>query len=380
MTRFVILSLACLLGWGSTPFESVAQPMPSLSSQRAPVEVGIDPVAQTIRHDGNTLTAFSSRAWLAIPIGDATRFWMQAMAGSVDGSGVPQLAGLADAQAGLSHVRSVGSTSLNLTVGANLPSGQTELASDELETAILMSQSFYGLQMSSAGQGWSVSPGATLVVPLSDAVAIGVGATYRYFAAYAPIDAQDDYTPGNEVLLAAGLDLKITPTSAWSLDASYTVYGADEQGDVKSFEAGNRVALTTQYLMATRYQQLRVLARYEGRARSTVQPLTTGSPLDASPLPQELRTVPQRGAAMVHYSTRLRPRVQIALRGEGYLYGRTDRRAVGEWTLDDSQALFRGAVSLPLSLTPTLTWSPRVAVTAGSFTGLEGGASLRWRR
>lgn len=391
MSRIVCLLLGVALAWSGGPRVAGAQLTPDLSSQRPPVEFGVAPVAQRVNDDGNTLIAYSSRVWLSLPVGASTRLWMQTTAASVDATNVPRVNGLGDAQVGLAHVRPVGASSLHLSLASNLPSGQTELTPDELNTAILMSQGFYGLQMNTFGQGWSVAPAATLVVPVSETVALGFGATYRYLDAYTPVvdetgDVGVEYEPGNEVLLALGVDVKITPTSAWSFDASYTFFGTDRQNDADVFEAGNRVALTTQYLSATRYQQVRAVLRFDGRARSTLQPPGGGSAASAS----DLRSVPQRGLARVDYTTRLGARLSLGLRGEGWIYGATDREALRDpsdapeapplWTLSDAQTLARGAVSLPVDLSPTVRVTPRVAGTVGTFAGVEGGLALRWRR
>ena len=59
-------------------------------------------------------------------------------------------------QVTLNHARKVGAHSLVFSLGANLPSGKSELTREEFQTSIVLSRNFFPFHVPSFGQGFSV--------------------------------------------------------------------------------------------------------------------------------------------------------------------------------------------------------------------------------
>ena len=66
-----------------------------------------------------------------------------------------------------------------LNLGANLPSGKSEVTPEEFVTLSVISQSLFNFRTPSLGQGLGYTPGLTVAFPLGNQLALGLGVAYQ---------------------------------------------------------------------------------------------------------------------------------------------------------------------------------------------------------
>jgi len=344
--------------------------------ERRSVVIGIEPVYQTLSEDGNSIDQLSSEIWLSVPIGTATTAWVKSQGGTTSATSLSRTTRWGDTQAGISTGFPMGEHRLAASLRINVPSGQP--AVDSLGTSILLSQTAFGLQLPNYGRGWSLSPSLTGVFTLGDNWTLGVGALYRYFGGYTPFDGIDaTYTPGNEVLVNGGFDVRLSRTSAWSLDVAFTAYGTDQFDDVDAFDPGNRWTLTSQYQVMRARSHVRVLGRYTGPGRGTVPSVSGPGPSNEAST--SVQALPRSYTGRLDY--RVATSEQLAFRlGVGVShYDATDIEFAGPWNLEDARTLGTARAGLDLRLGSSVNWQPGAAFTAGSYRQLAVRSALVWR-
>ncbi|MEM1127992.1 MAG: hypothetical protein AAGI71_15195 [Bacteroidota bacterium] len=284
----------------------------------------------------------------------------------VSGSDVESLSGLSDAQLSMSYRREVGLASLIVGLRSNLPSGRRELSIEEFQTAFLASQNYYNFRVPTLGQGFSVSPSLTWVMPLSETLALGLGASYQLKGAYNPLEeGLGEYDPGDEILVLAGLDVRINDVTSISLDATYTTYGTDTIGETQEFDAGDKITGTLQFRRYFGFDELRLLARFRTRGEGTLF-------LNAEEF-GSAQTVPEQFDAIIRYRARLQQPLFITFTGHARIYGETETLA---GPVIDSQTLFDLIITPQYRLSPGLGLQAVAGVTVGSLTGYQGGFGL----
>ncbi len=365
-----LLLLAAVTGWigGSAGAQSVAEDYGTgaLTSQRQPLRIVVQPMYQYFEDTDRGITEWSVPLRATIPLREDLQLSLRGSFASATGDGLATVSGLSDAQASLSYVRPVGDGSVILSAGVNAPTGKQELTLSEFATATLLSQNFFDFRVPGFGQGLGLATGATWAVPVGEDVVLGLGGSFRYQGGYTPVEGMtEDYTPGNEVLITGGLDYRLSRTSALSGDVSFTIYGTDQLGDVDRFEAGNRFAAAVQYRRDQGYSTLRVLARYEGREKSTLPAVGTGSA-------QELQLLPSEGAVRGVFTTRLGETADLEVWAGGRMFGETDAF--------DQKVLAVIGLMPQWAASDQLTLAPRIAYTGGDITGLEGGLMIYWQQ
>ena len=171
------------------------------------------------------------------------------------------------------------------------------------------------------------------------------------------------YNPGNEVRLTGGADVRLGRTQALSGDFTIILYGTDTLGDTEQYGPGNKVSATAQYMQNIGFNMIRVVARYQSQAKSSL-PVAA----EANASVEELRIIPTQGTALVVYHHRIRDGIRIAWRAQGQIFGQT--------AVFSSKSLFTAGVTPAISFEDSWMLRPQFAYTVGSFTGLEVGLGL----
>lgn len=343
--------------------------------EKRSVVIGIEPVYQSLSEDGNSIEQLSSEIWLSIPVGAATTVWARSQGATTSATSLSRTTRWGDTQAGISTGLPMGDHRLAASLRVNVPSGQP--AVDSVGTSILLSQTAFGLRLPNYGSGWSVSPSLTAVFTAGDRWTIGIGALYRYFGGYTPFDGIDaTYSPGNEVLVNAGFDWRLSRTTAWSLDAAYTTYGTDQFDDVDAFDPGNRWTLTSQFQVMRAGSHFRILGRYNGQGRGTVPTLSTATqPSSAS---TNVQALPRSYTGRFDYRVATSERFAFRVGGDVSHYEATDIRFEGPWELDDARTLATARGGLDVRFGSAMSWQPGIAFTAGSFRQVAVRSALLW--
>lgn len=340
-----------------------------LSSQQRPIDVVFGAVYQTYT-DGTgpverEISEVSLPTAVFVPLGSSLGLSVLASHATVSGDNLETISGLTDVKLGASFYQRVGQGSLVVSVGANLPVGETEFTEEEYSTAVAQSLHVYNFRVRGYGQGFNVAPGFTFAYPVSERVVLGVGASYQSRGGYRPVVLLDaDYNPGDEVLVTGGVDIRLSQTLNFSADATYTTYDADTIEEEEVFTAGDKLTATGQLLGRFGFNELRLLARYRSPDGSTIP--ATGA------LPERtVQTIPTELFLHASYEQRIARRFSIGLMAQGRLF---------------EEATFYDALTLiDVGLLPTIRFTDGVALetrflyTTGDIEGFEAGGGLAIR-
>ncbi|MFT5144100.1 MAG: hypothetical protein ACI80V_000916 [Rhodothermales bacterium] len=355
--------LFCLLAVTSSTGVLARQNAVDLTSQRQSTSISMMGVYQSYEEDGLlSMSQLSFPLVIDVPLGRKLRLNAWANRMETEGEGVQSLSGFSDAQVILSFAQPVGSGSLVLSMSANVPTGQSELTTEEFETVILLSQAAYDYRVPSLGQGLGVSPSVTWAFPVAPSVVAGIGASFQHRGSYKPLDSlEEEYVPGDEVLLTVGLDARLSRTTALSLDMTYAIYAADRLGDEDIYQAGNKITSSVLIRGFQGFNEWRLLGLYRNRTKSDE---LAGSSL----VTEEQRTVPNEIMLRASYGLRVTSVVTTTLQAEIHFFDETEiypKRSVIDLGLIPS---FR--------ISPRITFLSRVVATIGTVSGFEAGAGL----
>lgn len=359
------LSIDAVLLIGSTLLASpiLARQTPvNLTSRQAPVQISMMALYQSYEEDSLKIEQLSIPITITAPLGRRLNVTLSARQGNATGDDLESLSGLSDAQLTLGYATPLGSSSLAISLGLNLPSGKQELTAEEFQTLILISQTAFDFRTPSLGQGFGFSPGFTLALPVSENLVLGLGASYRVRGGFKPVDGmEEDYTPGNELLLTTGLDTRLGSTTSLSIDATFAQYAADKLGDDQVFEAGSKTTFLALIRHVMGFNDVRLLGLYRAREKSSQ---LGGSALNSMPV----QTIPNEFMVHVSYGLRMNARLRLRLQVEGRFF--------------DETPAFQARDVFDIGILPTYRLSressfvARVIYTTGTITGIEGGAGL----
>ena len=357
-----IVTLALLLL--TPPAAAQQQISPNLTSRQRPIQVTMMALYQSYEEDGSGADQLSFPLRIMYPIGQKMSVSLSASQMGVFGSDVSSLSGMSDTQISFGYAHTMGSASLNIGLGLNLPSGTRELTTDEFDTLIRVSQTAFDYRVPGLGQGFGVSPIVTFAFPVSDNLAIGLGASYRMRGGFKPLEGmEEDYTPGDELLFTVGIDTRVGETSSFSIDATFTRYASDKLGDEVVFEAGGKTSITALFRHVEGFNQWRVVVLYRARAKSDLG----GGALAG----ESVQSVPNELMGRVSYERRINARLSTTFLAEAHSFDETS--AYQARTVIDVGAVPTYRLSQKTSLVG------RAIYTLGTITGFEVGAGLAVR-
>ncbi|MEP0548477.1 MAG: hypothetical protein ABJF88_16185 [Rhodothermales bacterium] len=354
------LLLFALLATLTAPL-AVGQPTSLYASaDRQPIRVSMEGLYQRFSDDGEDISEFSVPLGIFLPIGNAVALSLQTNYASVSGSDVTTVSGLGDVQFVASYFQPAGTGSVVFSVGVNATTGQNALSFQEFQTSALAGQTAYDLRVPTFGQGIRVAPAVTYAFPAGDRLALGLGASYQYRGPYEPLeDLPDQYDPGEEVLLTAGAELEINPTSSFSVDLSYGINGTDTWGAI-TYEPGNTVTATAQYLLYLGFHEIRTVARYRARGEGDLP--------DASATAET--AVPTQILFMTDARFQVTPTVEVGALARVRNYGESA-------LIGDALTLFDIGLTPSAVVTEQVALTSRFVYTLGGFSGFTAGGGLR---
>ena len=223
---------------------------PGMVSTRAAAEA----VSYTLRANGSekTISQFVTPLALVIPIGErftfdiATAYARSRVAVKGDTAAPSTVSGLTDTQVRGSYV--LGQDAIVLTGGLNLPTGQSTANARQFIAAQSISNDFLLFPIGTMGAGVGATGGIALARPIG-AWNVGVGASYRHSADFAPYEYNDGqkahYQPGNELRTRIGIDRSFGAATAMA-GVTYSSFG-DDKSSGATFNTGNRLVLQGGY-------------------------------------------------------------------------------------------------------------------------------------
>jgi len=317
-----LLALLTALAVGAGSLSAQAQPAPSLTSQEPPIRVAVEPVYQSVSHDGRDLSQVSTQFMASVPIRRSLQAYVRASIAQSDGAGLEPVRGLDDVRLGATYARALPLGSLVMAVDASLPTGKRNLSATEWRTAILTSQNIYDFRIGGFGQGFNAEPRLTWAVPVQENVMVGVGVGYTYRGAYEPAETLTGaYDPGNEIEVFGGADVRFGQSHAVSTDLAFTRFGSDTVDGARRYEARYKLSGTVQYLFQRDFTSLRVIGRLQHWPESRV--FVPGLGIGANPVFEDRQVVPSEGFLRTSATTRLADWMDVRLTIDGQRYQQT---------------------------------------------------------
>ena len=332
-----------------------------IGSAQRPIQVTLGSVYQQYSDEDRKLSqvGFPFRAY--IPVGRGVGVSLLTTPVIIDADSLASVSGFSDAQIAVSFFQDIGPGSVVVSLSSNLPSGKRELTEDQFVTMALLSQDFYSFGVPVLGQGFNIAPAVTIAYPINNNFVIGAGASYQVKGDFKPVENMlESFTPGDELMITGGVDVRLGRSWALSTNVSYITYQEDELGGVSIFESGDQAFVALQVLGNLGTNQLRVTSRYRTKAKS-VLPVADG--VVTAP-----RTVPKQFHLGATYRIRIQDAIQATILGRVGYYDETE-------FFTDKTRFDVGAIQ-DYSFTDTVGASLRFIYTFGSFPGVELGGGL----
>jgi hypothetical protein len=161
-----------------------------------------------------------------------------------------------------------------ISLGFNIPTGNSTLSSDELAVSTLLDDKAMRFRYVNLGEGFDVSINGGLAGQLGSIV-IGAGAGYLIKGEYTLLEDTDNkYQPGSQFSLIAGTDFTERPL-LFRVDGNFTYYQPDMMDEEEIYQEGMSVAVQASAILILPGTQASLSGRYT--AFGTPKSLQNGS-------------------------------------------------------------------------------------------------------
>lgn len=280
-----------------------------------------------------------------------------------------ELNGFSDLQlTGTYYLENIGTV---LSLKMNLPSGKKNWdMQSQVNTSAIISNAIYRLQLPQFGEGFNLAPGLTWARQVADNIALGLGVSYQYKAAYQALAWIEEFDPGDEILLTGGMDVRINSSTTLSGDVVYSIFGEDVINGDKVLAAGNRIVSTLLLEKYFKFHRFNLMMAYRTQAKSEVTSFALGDNLKAN----EVNLVPNNLQVYSSFRTQFSNAFSVMLSAEGRFYLSIEDAAVPQVTDAlpiplASGNVFMLAVSPVFSLGESVQMPFHIQYARGNFTG-----------
>ena len=317
--------------------------------------------------DGVRLQQFSTPLMIRVPLGPRSSLSLQATAAITEGPTAEALGGMGDIRISGSTRRSMGPGQIVAGLRATLPVGTTGLSPEEFDTTVLVSRDHFRFRTPVYGQGFGFAPSLLYAIPLSGGVAVGIGVMYQYRGSYEPFaDMVDAFSPGDDLVLTAGLDLRLSRAWVVSVDGVYSFYAEDRLGETAIFRSGDQFIAGGVLEGQIGFDTVRLAVRYRERGRAEV-------PQVGGPAVPALQTVADYVSGRLAYRAHLSNAFSVEGHIEGRQYAASD--------VVDRLRLLDLGLRPQWRITRDIQLRGRLVYTVGSFDGIEAGVGfVAWLR
>jgi hypothetical protein len=133
-----------------------------------------------------------------------------------------------------------------VTLGANLPTGDSEHDGEEAIVAALLSTDILGFREASWGRGFALT-GSVAVARSMGSFGLGLAGAYSMRGKFNPVaDDSLEYQPGNEARIRLGVDRNFG-NSTLTFGATFMNYSSDQANGQNLFQAGKRFRFDATY-------------------------------------------------------------------------------------------------------------------------------------
>lgn len=145
-------------------------------------------------------------------------------------------------------------------LGLGLPTGATELDSEQQLISSIISTNVLRFQLPVYGQGFTVNLGLAYAQPVNEKMVVGGGLSYVFRGKYKPVEnSVAGYNPGDQFAINLGADYLLNEQMKLYFDIVYNLYMADQSerdGDI--FNSGSKMCFNVGFLMNTDFYMLLV--------------------------------------------------------------------------------------------------------------------------
>ena len=213
-----------------------------------------------------TISQFSFPMVLKLPLTRNLAFDMigsTALSSAGDGS----LSGIRDVKTRV--VAMLADDTIMFTAGMNLPSGKSELDSEETVVSSLLSDKAMGFRYNRLGEGLDISVGAGTAKSFGPLV-LGAGVGYLLKGEYEYLEAENSkYNPGDQINATGGMDLLLDPLLLRT-DLTYTIHQSDTIDNSKVFKEAAKVSIQENAVLLMERLAVLLSARYLIRGESDI--------------------------------------------------------------------------------------------------------------
>jgi hypothetical protein len=232
--------------------------------------INIQPINQKWTDiDSTNFSEFSIPLSMYFSFSDKLSFHIKTAQAMVNKDNNKVLSGITDTHVAMNYYMDPANLIFNL--GVNLPSGKKELTSDEFDVSYLLSENHFDFKIPNFGQGLNLITCLSWAIPLNPNFVIGVGAGFLYRGSFKPRqDMVGIYDPGEEILVTAGFDLRLSHGTTFSLDAVYTHYSTDQNNGNDVFESGDKININMRFRKYYGLNELRLLGHYRSKDKNRI--------------------------------------------------------------------------------------------------------------
>jgi len=236
-------------------------------SQQGTIE--LIPIGQSYTINDEKISEFSIPLHVYFPINRALSMSLYASQTNVSAKNYKDINGFGDPQISFNYYYEKAKALINL--GLSLPFGKRELSTEEFETSSMLAQEQFDFHVPGFGQGLNIMPGLTWAYPFNDNFVIGLGASYQYKGPFKPLkEMENNYDPGDEILLTVGFDVRLIETMTLSTDIIYITYGEDKIAKETVFSSGNKLTGALILKKSFNYNELSMFARYRSKSKNSL--------------------------------------------------------------------------------------------------------------
>jgi hypothetical protein len=219
-----------------------------VTAQIASNRAGAGVAFETYRFSDDERIDIQSLTLLSFPFGAAvalsrrvelqvTGAWARGELSRPDGSSAT-ISGLTDTDVRLSAT--LGRDVVTITAIAQLPTGVSELTTDEADAAGMFAADVLPFRITNWGAGGGIGLSTALAQPVGE-FAVGLSLGYVVAREFEPVADDFQYRPGSQLHVRAAIDRTFGTSAKGALSITYQRFGEDQADGENLFQTGDRI-------------------------------------------------------------------------------------------------------------------------------------------
>ncbi len=166
-------------------------------------------------------------------------------------------------------------------LGIGIPTGKTPLNDREFIFSQILDDNIYRFRLPAYSQGLCRKAGLAFALPISESAIMGVGGQYVNHQAFVPVRyvyevqgeervSEEEYKPGDEIILNVGLDLRLREDMKLMMDGVYTRYSRDLLSGQEIYGSGGKLIVDVGYLYQFSQKYFLGRLRYRQKGKNEI--------------------------------------------------------------------------------------------------------------